>query len=262
MTGASLCSIARRAKEDAVARRLMTIPGIGAVTATALVSLAPPPESFRRGRDFAAWLGLTPLQQSSGGKERLGRTSKMGERTLRRLLIIGASAVASWVGRNGAPKGFMACAADEPQAHRCWSGWLWPTRWRARSGPCLRRAGSIELRPWQRKSPRPRGPLEESERSNGGYGATVKGRGRKNQVGRAPRARQVEMDPIRRLPYGSAARYAPHQRPYTCQHPTMRCTKPDDFSCSGRGVHRCPSSRAFSRCGCLHQRALQVQRPE
>ena len=46
---------------------------------------------IRRGRDFAAWLGLTPLQHSSGGKERLGRTSKMGERSLRRLLIIGAS---------------------------------------------------------------------------------------------------------------------------------------------------------------------------
>jgi transposase len=47
--------------------------------------------TFRRGRDFAAWLGLTPRQHSSGGKERLGRTSKMGERSLRRLLIIGAS---------------------------------------------------------------------------------------------------------------------------------------------------------------------------
>ena len=97
--------IARRAKEDAVARRLMTVPGIGPVTATALVSLAPPAESFRRGRDFAAWLGLTPVQQSSGGKERLGRTSKKGERTLRRLLIIGANTVASWAARNGPPAG-------------------------------------------------------------------------------------------------------------------------------------------------------------
>lgn len=97
--------IVRRAKEDKVARRLMTIPGIGAVTATALAALAPPAETFRRGRDFAAWLGLTPLQRSSGGKERLGRTSRMGERTLRRLLIIGASAVASWTVRKGAPAG-------------------------------------------------------------------------------------------------------------------------------------------------------------
>jgi transposase len=97
--------IARHAKESAVARRLMTIPGIGAVTAAALTALAPPAETFRRGRDFAAWLGLTPLQRSSGGKERLGKTSKMGERSLRRLLIMGASAVARWAARKGAPAG-------------------------------------------------------------------------------------------------------------------------------------------------------------
>ena len=83
--------IARRAKEDEVARRLMTIPGIGPLTATALAALAPPAETFRKGRDFAAWMGLTPLQRSTGGKQKLGATSRMGERTLRRLLIIGAS---------------------------------------------------------------------------------------------------------------------------------------------------------------------------
>jgi transposase len=97
--------ISRRAKADVVARRLMTIPGIGAVTATALTALAPSAHTFKRGRDFAAWLGLTPLQHSTGGKERLGRTSRMGERTLRRLLIIGASAVARWASRKGAPAG-------------------------------------------------------------------------------------------------------------------------------------------------------------
>ena len=97
--------IARRAKEDATARRLMTIPGIGAVTATALAALAPPVETFRRGRDFAAWLGLTPLQQSTGGKQKLGATSKMGERTLRRLLVIGASAVVHHASRRGSPSG-------------------------------------------------------------------------------------------------------------------------------------------------------------
>lgn len=86
--------IAARAKRDPVARRLMTIPGIGPVVATALVALAPAACTFRRGRDFAAWVGLTPRQHSSGGKERLGRTSKMGERSLRRLLILGASSAA------------------------------------------------------------------------------------------------------------------------------------------------------------------------
>jgi len=97
--------VAQRAKENETARRLMTIPGVGPVTAVALAALAPPAETFKRGRDFAAWVGLTPLQHSTGGKQKLGATSKMGERTLRRLLIIGASAVVSWAARNGAPAG-------------------------------------------------------------------------------------------------------------------------------------------------------------
>lgn len=85
--------IARRAKENEVARRLMTVPGIGPLIATAISVLAPPPETFRKARDFAAWLGLTPRQHSTGGKQRLGATTKMGERSLRRLLIIGANSV-------------------------------------------------------------------------------------------------------------------------------------------------------------------------
>ena len=64
--------IARRAKENEVARRLMTVPGIGPLIATALAVLAPPPGTFRKSRDFAAWLGLTPRQHSTGGKQRLG----------------------------------------------------------------------------------------------------------------------------------------------------------------------------------------------
>jgi len=97
--------IAQRAKEDPAARRLMTIPGIGPITATAILALAPPAESFRKGRDFAAWLGLTPRQRSTGGKQKLGAISKMGDRTLRRLIIIGSSAVVLHAARRGAPKG-------------------------------------------------------------------------------------------------------------------------------------------------------------
>jgi len=93
--------IAARAKADPLVRRLMTIPGVGPIVATALVALAPEASTFRRGRDFAAWLGLTPRQHSSGGKERLGRTTKMGERSLRRLLILGASSAAKNAGRDG-----------------------------------------------------------------------------------------------------------------------------------------------------------------
>lgn len=97
--------IAGRARRDEVAKRLMTIPGVGAVTATALESLAPPAGIFRKGRDFAAWMGLTPSQRSTGGKPRLGKTSKMGQRDLRRLLILGATAVVRWAGQHGAPQG-------------------------------------------------------------------------------------------------------------------------------------------------------------
>jgi len=101
----SSAEIARRARQDDLARRLMTIPGVGPVVATAVEALAPPMEVFRVGRDFAAWLGLTPLQHSTGGKQRLGKMSKMGERTLRRLLIIGASSVVRQAVSRGAPAG-------------------------------------------------------------------------------------------------------------------------------------------------------------
>jgi len=57
--------IARRAKEDEAARRLMTVPGIGPIAATAIIALAPPIETFRTGRDFAAWVGLAPRQYST-----------------------------------------------------------------------------------------------------------------------------------------------------------------------------------------------------
>ena len=95
--------IARRAREDDVARRLMTIPGVGPITATAIAALAPPAATFRKGRDFAAWVGLTPLQKSTGGKQKLGAISKMGERTIRRLLIMGASATIRHQVRRGVP---------------------------------------------------------------------------------------------------------------------------------------------------------------
>lgn len=97
--------IAQRAKEDEAARRLMTIPGIGPIAATAILALAPPIETFNKGRDFAAWLGLAPRQHSTGGKQRLGSISKMGELTIRRLLIICGSSMVRQACRFGAPSG-------------------------------------------------------------------------------------------------------------------------------------------------------------
>lgn len=80
-------------RSDETARRLATIPGIGPVGATALAASVTDPSQFRSGRQFAAWLGLTPRQNSSGGKERLGRITKMGDKYLRQLLVVGATSM-------------------------------------------------------------------------------------------------------------------------------------------------------------------------
>lgn len=92
------------AKEKTTAR-LQTMPGIGPVTALAVDAFAPDMAEFRRGRDFAAWLGLVPKQHSTGGKQLLGHTSKMGQRDIRRLLIIGAMCRVRWALAKGVPEG-------------------------------------------------------------------------------------------------------------------------------------------------------------
>jgi transposase len=83
--------------------RLMSIPGVGPITAMAIEAFSPTMTTFQKGRDFAAWLGLVPKQHSSGGKQVLGRTSKMGQRDIRRLLIIGAMTVIRWACRKPPP---------------------------------------------------------------------------------------------------------------------------------------------------------------
>ena len=128
------CELRASAREDEETARLMTIPGIGPVTAMALQAFAPPMESFRRGRDFSAWLGLVPRQHTTGGKPRLGRISKMGQRDLRRLLVTGAMAVVQhairrceitdpWLAGMLArkPKKLVAVALANRTARRVWA---------------------------------------------------------------------------------------------------------------------------------------------
>ncbi len=91
-------AIADAAKEDARSRRLMKLPGIGPNTASALLASLGAGHDFRNGRQVAAWIGLTPGQYSSGGKTRLGRITKAGDRYLRSLLVMGARAVLSALG--------------------------------------------------------------------------------------------------------------------------------------------------------------------
>jgi transposase len=80
-------------RSNAQSRRLETAPGIGPITASAIVAMVADPSCFKSGRHFAAWLGLVPRQNSSGGKERLGRITRAGDPYLRRLLVVGAHAV-------------------------------------------------------------------------------------------------------------------------------------------------------------------------
>ena len=93
--------VRKRAKKSDEAKRLTGIPGIGPVCAMAIQAFAPPMEGFRRGRDFSAWLGLVPRQCSTGGKPKLGRISRMGQRDLRRLPDAGAITVIRWAFRRG-----------------------------------------------------------------------------------------------------------------------------------------------------------------
>jgi transposase len=87
------------------ARRLQTMPGVGSLTAIAVEAFGPDMAQFKKGRDFAAWLGLVPRQHSSGGKERLGRMTKAGQADIRRLLIIGAMSRLNWLGQRTITEG-------------------------------------------------------------------------------------------------------------------------------------------------------------
>jgi len=113
--------IVRRCREDELAQRLMTVPGIGPLGASAISAAAPDAGRFTSARHFSAWLGLVPRQHSSGGKAKLGGITKMGDRTIRKLLVSGAMAVIiaerrkpgfeeTWIGRLVARKAPMVAA--------------------------------------------------------------------------------------------------------------------------------------------------------
>ena len=93
--------IRTNARSTEVGRRLMEIPGVGPLLASALVGTIADPKAFKTGRNLAAWIGLVPKQNSSGGKERLGGITKQGDRYLRQMLVVGALAVVRYAVRNG-----------------------------------------------------------------------------------------------------------------------------------------------------------------
>lgn len=103
-------------RHDEISRLLDTIPGVGVIIATAVRALVPDGRSFEAGRDFGAWLGITPRQNSSGGKEKLGSITKQGNRYLRKQLVVGATSLLRVVGkRKGALRDWIvALLARKP----------------------------------------------------------------------------------------------------------------------------------------------------
>jgi transposase len=103
-------------RANADSRRLAEIPGIGPIGASALVMKAPDPKAFASGRDFAAWMGLTPKDHSTGGKTRLGKITRAGDERLRSLLVAGATAVIRQVrlGRGRTSTWLLALLARKP----------------------------------------------------------------------------------------------------------------------------------------------------
>ena len=102
-------------KENEEARRLMTIPGVGAIVASALVAAVGQAESFERGRDLAAWLGLVPRQFTTGGKPKLLGISKRGNKYLRRQLIHGARAALPYMAERAPIAGDRRSASPRPR---------------------------------------------------------------------------------------------------------------------------------------------------
>jgi len=115
-----LCRIEARLgawqRQDATSRRLLEVPGVGPIGAALLVMKVPDPRAFRSGRDFAAWLGLTPKDHSTAGKQRLGGITRAGDEALRRTLVVGATAVIQQIkrGRGRASPWLTALIARKP----------------------------------------------------------------------------------------------------------------------------------------------------
>jgi transposase len=120
--------IVAHARNDETARRLATIPGIGPVTASLITATVTDISLFRSARHFAAWLGLVPPQYSTGGKNRLGRITKTGNRDIRRSLVLGATSMVyrapHWNSADGARLWFSNAHVESPigNARRAWHG--------------------------------------------------------------------------------------------------------------------------------------------
>jgi transposase len=101
-------------RENERSRRLATMPGIGPVGAMTMVLRVPDPTVFRSGRHLASWIGLTPREHSTAGKQRLGKISRQGDEALRRLLVVGATSVIKQAQRGRGPAWLLALLKRRP----------------------------------------------------------------------------------------------------------------------------------------------------
>ena len=119
-------------RADECSRRLAKIPGVGPIGAALLMMKTPAPELFRSGRQFAAWIGLTPKDHSTAGKVKLGVITRAGDEILRSVLVVGATAVIHKF--NAADAGRPGLSTFSSANRRSWPPWHWPTRWLASPG--------------------------------------------------------------------------------------------------------------------------------
>jgi transposase len=120
-------------RADECSRRLAKIPGVGPIGAVMLMMKTPAPELFRSGRQFAAWMGLTPKDHSTAGKVRLGVITRAGDEGLRSVLVVDATAVIRQLRLAKEPtrRGSSTSSSESPLS---WRRWRWPTNWRASPG--------------------------------------------------------------------------------------------------------------------------------
>ena len=125
--------IAAANRRSPTGQLLDRVPGVGPLIASVIAASVPDPGAFKSGRDFAAWLGLTPKQNSSGGKAKLGAITKQGNRYIRKMLVVGGTSMLRVAGKR---KGALAdwIAALRARSRSAWSRWRWPTSWPESAG--------------------------------------------------------------------------------------------------------------------------------
>ena len=213
-------------RRDPVSRLAASVPGVGALAASAILASAPDPQAFKSGRDFAAWLGATPKQNSTGGKEKFGSITKQGNRYIRRLLVLGAisvlraapkrkGALCDWLAalRARKPPKVVAVALANKLARIVWAiittGEVFRTSIYAKAGNALERRTLA-----QEFGERDNDVMNDTARRSKTIGHSA--------MGQQPRARPLDREPrVVGLHQGQRTQSAPTRRTYDRRPPAV-----------------------------------------